>query len=304
MNQPQSAPEHVPVMADEVLEWLSPEPGRVMADGTVGMGGHASRIAERLGSEGHIVGLDRDPEALARAKTALADAPCRVTLIHTPFSKMQSALNNAGIDQVDGILLDIGVSSMQLDRAERGFSFRQAGPLDMRMDPTTGQTAADLVNSLAEEELARIFYEYGEERFSRRIAKRVVAARGCETIDTTDRLADVVSEAVPRRGRIHPATRVFQALRIAVNDELGELESGLAAARSMLAPGGRLVVITFHSLEDRIVKQTFKRWAKDKDIHLHTKKVIKPGREECRVNRRARSAKIRVCEKLNVGDRA
>lgn len=298
MESNESSPSHVPVLLQEVLEWMRPSVGGVCVDGTLGLAGHAREIAQQLGASGHLIGLDRDPNALELARERLAGAPCQVTLLHTPFDRIRTALSGIGVSAVNGILLDIGVSSMQLDTAERGFSFGKPGPLDMRMDPTTGLTAADLIQTEPEEELARIFYEYGEERFSRRIAKRIVEQRGKATINETDVLAQVVAAAVPRRGRIHPATRVFQALRIAVNDELGQLDRGLDEALTCLAPGGRLLLITFHSLEDRLVKQRFRRWKQEKRILLHTKKVVKPTREECLANRRARSAHLRVCERL------
>ncbi len=293
-----SLPEHLPVMVAEVLEWLEPRPGEAVVDGTIGLGGHALRLAAAVGEAGHVIGIDRDPEALEICRRTLAGASARVTLASACFGQVREVLEEHGIESVDRALLDLGVSSLQLERPERGFSFRRDGPLDMRMTPAGGRPAADLVATLSDVELARIFYEFGEERFSRRIARTIVETRTCTTINSTARLAELVASAVPRRGRIHPATRVFQALRIAVNDELGELTRGLPALRKVIRPGGRLVVISFHSLEDRIVKNVFREWAASGSVRLIRKKVVKPSREECRLNRRARSAKLRVCEVL------
>ncbi len=292
------SPRHAPVMPQEVLEWLAPQPGDIYLDGTLGLGGHARLVAEKIGANGALIGLDRDDDALAVAAERLKDAPCRVKLVKSRYAEMISASESVGIAGVDRILLDLGVSSLQLDKAERGFSFMRPGPLDMRMGQAESLTAQELVMTLPEEKLARIIYEYGEERFSRRIAKSIVETRAKETINTTDRLAEIVANAQPGRGKIHPATRTFQALRMAVNDELGELETGLQAAVKLLNPGGRLVVITFHSLEDRLAKNVLRTMAEDNMITLPKKKVVKPSRAECLVNKRARSAKLRVAEKL------
>lgn len=288
---------HIPVLLDEVLAWLDPRPGETALDGTLGLAGHARTVAAKLGPEGRLIGLDRDPAALERARAALSDVPCRVDCVHAAYSTLGEALASLNVPGAHRMLLDIGVSSLQLDTPERGFSFRDDGPLDMRMDTTRGAMATDLVNGLPEKELADLIYKFGEERASRRIAKTIVAQRAHEPIQSTGALASLIEASLGRRGRIHPATRTFQALRIAVNDELGELERGLAAAKAHLLPGGRLVVITFHSLEDRMVKQAFRAWAAEDDWTLPVRKVVKPTRTECEQNRRARSAKLRVIER-------
>ncbi|MBN2711913.1 MAG: 16S rRNA (cytosine(1402)-N(4))-methyltransferase RsmH [Planctomycetes bacterium] len=298
MSEREIKPSHLPVMPEECLEWLDPQPGETVVDGTLGLGGHSALFAEKVGLEGHIIGLDRDTNAIELARANLEGVQAKTSLLHSAYSEMVQALSRIGVGKVDRVFLDIGVSSMQLDVPERGFSFMRDGPLDMRMNQSAGETAADLVATLSEEELANIIYRYGEEKYSRRIAKSIVAARGSESINTTARLAEIVEQAVPRRGRIHPATRVFQALRIAVNDELGELERGMGAAISLLRPGGRLAILTFHSLEDRIAKNIMRGWLADGVATLPKRKVIKPKYEECKVNPRARSAKLRVAEKI------
>lgn len=291
-------PRHIPVLAAEVLADLDLQPGEIVLDGTVGLGGHARKIAAKIGPTGLLIGLDRDPFALAIAMETLTKAPTKITLIQARFSELQSYLNRLGIPQVNCVLLDIGTSSMQMDTPERGFSFQHDGPLDMRMNPTRGQTAADIIANTPETELADLIYQYGEERYSRRIAKTIVEHRQQMPIITTGQLAKVVEQAVRRRGRIHPATRVFQALRIVVNAELEELEQGILAARNVLCPGGRLSVISFHSLEDRILKWKFREWEAAGSVRLVRKKVVKPSHAECCENRRARSAKLRTCIKL------
>lgn len=288
---------HIPVLAQEVLQWLDPQPGETYVDGTLGLGGHALLVSAALGAQGRIIGLDRDRNALERAGRRLEAAPCAVTLRHCRYSQMDKELASIGVPAVDRILLDIGVSSMQLDRAERGFSFMRDGPLDMRMDDTQPLTAEEIVMTWPQEELVRIFWEYGEERYSKKIAGFIADERLKLTINTTAHLAAVVERAVRRTGKIHPATRVFQALRIAVNDELGELERGLAAALRVLRPGGRLALITFHSLEDRLAKYRMREMAAAGLATLPHKKVIKPAYAESSVNRRARSAKLRILQK-------
>ncbi len=290
--------QHTPVMPNEVLSGLAVRPGMTVLDGTVGLGGHAELLAQAAGPEGRLIGLDRDPEALSLARERLGSVPAPFTLVHARYSELQRVLADLGIPAVDRILLDIGVSSLQLDRPERGFGFRHDAPLDMRMDPGEAQTAADLLATFPEEELARIFRTYGEERFAGRIAKRIAEERRDGPITTTAELAGLVERVVPRRGRIHPATRVFQALRIVVNDELGELERGLSAAAGALRPAGRLAVIAFHSLEDRIVKTAFRTWAGEGRVRLLPRKCIKPAREECLANPRSRSARLRVLERI------
>lgn len=251
--------EHIPVLPAETLDGLDIRPGGTYIDGTLGGGGHTAAMLER--GAGRVLGIDQDPAALQAAQERLQPYGDRVTLLHGNFRAIDTLARAHGFTNVDGILLDIGVSSHQLDAGERGFSFNQAAPLDMRMDPTQGATAADLVNTLPETELADIIYRYGEERASRRIAKRIVEQRQRTPLQTTTELADLVLRALGGRKdeRIHPATRTFQALRIAVNDELGALEEALPAAVELLAVGGRLAVISFHSLEDRIVKEFMRR---------------------------------------------
>lgn len=303
-------------MPAEVLACLAPRPGGVYVDGTLGGGGHARLILEASAPDGVLIGFDRDPAALAAAGERLSSFGNRVRLVRGNYGEMAEALGNLGIDAVDGFLLDIGVSSHQLDTAERGFSFQVDAPLDMRMDPDAGRTAATLVNELAEGELARIIRDYGEERWAKRVASFIVKARQDQAIESTLQLVDIVKGAIPRgawEDRIHPATRTFQALRIAVNDELGSLERGLAAGIALLAPGGRGVVISFHSLEDRIVKNTFRRYAQGctcpKDfplcvcggkarLRILTGRPVVAGEAEVAGNPRARSAKLRAVEKL------
>ena len=290
--------EHLSVMPSEVLEWLNLHEGKVVLDGTLGLGGHSSLIADKIGPSGYLIGLDRDENAIEIAAARLNNAPCKVDICHSRYSDMLKALDKLGVPGVDGVLLDIGVSSMQLDRSDRGFSFMREGPLDMRMDKSSGMTAADIVMNYSEEELARVIYEYGEERFSRRIAKMIVEYRKTEKIESTLQLAGIIEKAVHRRGRIHPATRSFQGLRIEVNQELKELEDGIAAAVSALNSGGRFVLLTFHSLEDRIAKYRMRELAEQGVVKLTKRKVVKPSYQECQVNRRARSAKLRVVEKI------
>ncbi len=291
-------PVHLPVMPAEVLELLAPQSGDAAVDGTTGMGGHSGLIGEKIGPEGRLICFDRDAEALAIARDNLAGLACRRDFVNQPFECMERELARLEAVPVRRILLDLGVSSMQLDRAERGFSFMRDGPLDMRMDRKGGLSARDIVNSWPEERLRHILEVLGEERFSRRLAKSIVEAREKRPIETTGELSALALAAVPRRGKIHPATRLFQALRMQTNDELGGLSRGLAAAGRVLAPGGRLAVITFHSLEDRLVKRTFLRWRELGAAELVNAKAVLPGREETRGNPRARSAKLRVVERL------
>jgi len=282
--------EHVPVLLEEVVAGLAVRPGALFVDGTYGAGGH-SRALAALGAR--VLAFDRDPAA--RVEPEFAGS---IELVHRNFDELASVLDERGLEGVDGVLFDLGVSSMQLDRPERGFSFQTDGPLDMRMNSGTGQSAADLIASSEESELADIIYRYGEERASRRIARAIVAARDAgRAPERTLDLARLVSGAVHVRGRrerIHPATRTFQALRIAVNDELGALERGLEAAIERTVPGGRIAVITFHSLEDRIVKQTFRA---DSRLVVLTKKPIVAGDSERDDNARSRSAKLRLAER-------
>jgi 16S rRNA (cytosine1402-N4)-methyltransferase len=289
-------PRHVPVLPAEVLEHLDPQPGQTVVDCTVGAGGHARLIAERLGPAGRLVGLDQDPAMLELARPRLEGLPA--TLVHGNFDQLPEVLHNLGIAAVDGVLADLGFSSAQLETPERGFSFQTPGPLDMRMDPTAGEPARVLLRQLSEPDLADVFWRFGEERFSRRIARKIVEVRRRQPIETTDQLADLVRRCVPRpRGRRHlidPATLVFQALRIAVNDELGALDRLLASLPRCVRAGGRAVLISFHSLEDRLVKRAFQ----DKEHwQVRTRKPVQASEEEVRNNPRARSAKLRAAEK-------
>jgi 16S rRNA (cytosine1402-N4)-methyltransferase len=281
-------PRHVPVLADEVIRLADPHPGQIWVDCTTGGGGHARLIAERLGETGRLIGLDQDPTMLDRAWPVLDGLP--VTLVNANFDQLADVLRNLRLDRVDGVLADLGFASDQMDARDRGFSFRDDGPLDMRLNPTAGSTAADLVNRMSEAALADVFFEYGEERHSRRVAKRIVERRAIQPFATTAELADVVRRCVPRSGGIDPATRVFQALRIAVNDELGALERLLATLPSVVKPGGKAAIISFHSLEDRRVKQAFKT----DDWQPLTKKPVEAGDVETSRNPRSRSAKLRV----------
>jgi 16S rRNA (cytosine1402-N4)-methyltransferase len=299
---------HTPVLLPEVLEALTPA-DRVI-DGTLGAGGHTRALLDAGVPE--ILGLDRDPMALAIARENLADYSERVQIVHASYASMKDEARRLGWEQVGGILLDLGVSSMQLDRAERGFAFMQDGPLDMRFDPSSGGlTAADMVNYWDADELADVFFRYGEEQASRRLARAIVAGR---PYTTTRQLAAAIEQATPRREKIHPATRVFQALRIAVNDELRVIERTLPEAIDLLATGGRLAVISFHSLEDRIVKQTFRLESTDcicppnvpvctcghhARVKLVTRKPITATDAEIAQNPRSRSAKLRVVEKID-----
>ena len=291
---------HVPVLVSEALELLRPDRGGLFVDCTVGLGGHARALLERGATR--IVGIDRDPQALAITGSTLAPWADRVELVHADFRALDEVLDSRGLQLVDGALADLGVSSLQFDAPGRGFSFQRDERLDMRMDPTTGETAADLVARSTERELADAIYAYGEERFSRRIARAIVEARREQPIETTGRLAAIVRRALPRRGpsRIDPATRTFQAIRIWVNRELEGLDRFLAAAVRRLRTGARLVVITFHSLEDRIVKHTLRALEKrgDSGVKVLTKKPIVPGGEEVQRNPRARSAKLRAAERI------
>jgi 16S rRNA (cytosine1402-N4)-methyltransferase len=283
---PSPEPRHASVLPAETLHLLAPLPGETWVDATVGAGGHARLIAE---TAGRVIGLDQDPAMLELARPRLAGLP--VELIHANFDQLPEVLANLKLEKIDGVLADLGFCSDQLADPGRGLSFKTDGPLDMRLDPTVGQTAADLVNTLSESALADVFYEYGEERKSRWVAKRVVERRKDRPFETTADLADVVRRTVPRSGGIDPATRVFQALRLAVNDELGALDRLLAALPHVLKPGGRAGVISFHSLEDRRVKQAFR----NRDVwHPTTKKPVEAGDAEVVANPRARSAKLRV----------
>ena len=274
-----------------------------MVDCTVGLGGHSSLILEQEGFGGRVIGIDRDAEALEKAGKRLSAFSDRFTALHSNFGRIGEALEKVGCKTVDVILFDLGVSSLQLDAARRGFSFRNPGPLDMRMDPAAGRSAADLVSELSAADIAGILWEYGEERRSRRIAAAIVQERERGPIATTERLAEIVRRAVGgRKGRIDPATRTFQALRIAVNDELGELKRGLEGAVTHLNAGGRLGVISFHSLEDRIVKRFMRDLARNGRASLLTRKPVTATEQEIAANPRARSAKLRALRLESVGE--
>ncbi|HET7619488.1 MAG TPA: 16S rRNA (cytosine(1402)-N(4))-methyltransferase RsmH [Vicinamibacterales bacterium] len=289
---------HEPVLVSEVVDLLAPARGGTFLDCTVGLGGHSRALLEAGATR--LIGVDRDREALALAAEALAAWRDRVELVHADYRDVARELDARGIAAVDGALADLGVSSMQFDAEGRGFSFRRDEPLDMRMDRSQGMTAADLVRDLPEDELADVIFEYGEERHSRRIARAIVHARREAPVDTTGRLAAVVRRAVPHRGyqRIDPATRTFQALRIRVNQELEGLESFLAAVVARLLRGARLAVISFHSLEDRLVKHGFRALAAAGEVRILTKRPIVPGEAEVARNPRARSAKLRAVERF------
>jgi 16S rRNA (cytosine1402-N4)-methyltransferase len=288
---------HEPVLFEEVMTLLAPRPGGVYIDGTVGAGGHARGLLDRSAPDGRLLGIDQDLQALQIARQALAGYGVRVTLVHGSFAQLVTLAHQHGFYPADGVLLDIGVSSMQLATAERGLSWMLQGPLDMRMDPGTMETtAADLVNTLPEAELADLLYRYGEERLSRRIARAIVRAR---PLQTTTELADLIARTVGRRGRIHPATRSFQALRVVVNDEIEALAAGLRQGLEVLAPGGRLSLISFHSLEDRLAKYYFRQQAQDPaKVRLLTRKPLRASLAEQERNPRSRSAKLRAVEKL------
>ncbi|HXD88651.1 MAG TPA: 16S rRNA (cytosine(1402)-N(4))-methyltransferase RsmH [Urbifossiella sp.] len=286
-------PRHIPVLAAELLKLVDPQPGQTWVDGTVGGGGHSLLIAEKIGASGRLIGLDQDLSMLVLAGPRLEGLPA--TLVHANFDQLPSVLRNFGINAVDGVVADLGFASDQVDERQRGLSFRDDGPLDMRLDPSTGTTAADLVNTLSEEALADVFFELGEERHSRRVARRIAERRGEKPFATTAELAEVVRRCVPRSGAIDPATRVFQALRIAVNDELGALDRLLAALPKIVKPGGAAAIISFHSLEDRRVKQAFR----NADVwQALTKKPVEADDAEVNRNPRARSAKLRVARRV------
>jgi 16S rRNA (cytosine1402-N4)-methyltransferase len=307
--------EHIPVVYDQVLAGLQVRPGRDYIDATVGAAGHAAGILQASAPNGRLLGLDTDPEAIAFAREQLARFGERVVLHRANFRDLLGVARSLGFDEVDGILMDLGFSSRQMADSHRGFSFNRNGPLDMRMDPSRGPSAADLVNELPEEELADLLWRYGEERHSRRIARAIVSDR---PITTTGQLADLVARLVGHREKIHPATRTFQALRIAVNDELDALAQALPQARDLLKPGGRLAVISFHSLEDRIVKRFYQQESRDcicppelpvcicghhATLRIVTRKPIRPDEGEVDENPRSRSAKLRIAERLGTGAR-
>jgi 16S rRNA (cytosine1402-N4)-methyltransferase len=302
---------HLPVLLHQTISSLQPDPGKLFLDGTVGGGGHALALLEAGAS---VIGCDQDPEALMEAARQLKRFPDRVKLLESNFAYVVEKLVDLEVTEFDGILLDLGVSSHQLDTPSRGFSFLGDGPLDMRMGPHVRRTAADIVNQASEEELAKIFFEFGEERAGRRLASRIVKVRSRMPLRRTLDLVGVIESVIPKRGPRHPATKAFQALRIAVNSELDNLKLGLRRLSAYVKKGGRMAVITFHSLEDRIVKQYFREvsqewidrpeWSAPRRnpafaFRLVTARPIEPGEEEIKGNSRARSAKLRVIERIN-----
>ena len=304
-----AAEEHVPVLYREVLAGLQVRPGGRYIDATIGAGGHATGILETSTPDGRLLGIDADPEAVTFAQHILQRFGDRAVVVASNFRDLRDVAVANSFEQVDGVLMDLGFSSRQLAAAERGFSFDQDGPLDMRLNPNQGQTAAELINDLSETELADLIWRYGEERYSRRIARAIVAAR---PVTTTRELAELVARRVGRREKIHPATRVFQALRIAVNDELGALAEALPQARDLLRPDGRLAVIAFHSLEDRVVKKFYQQETRDcicppevpscvcghrATLGVVTRKPIRPSDEEVKANPRSRSARLRIAHR-------
>jgi 16S rRNA (cytosine1402-N4)-methyltransferase len=292
---------HDPVLLKEIVEFLSPQPGQIFVDCTLGRAGHASAIAPHLGPNGLLIGLDADPRNLEFAQQKLASAPCRVRLFHANFSELWEVLKEAGIDHVDSILADLGISTNQLFDERYGLSFAQNMPLDMRIDPRTGQTAADLVNKMREDDLANVLYNLAQERYSRRIARKIVEARTLSPITSTERLAELVRSVIPTRGkgpeRIDPATRTFMALRMKVNHELENLDTLLNQGPKFLKPGGRIGIVSFHSMEDRAVKQAFRSAEQTGLLKILTKKPLSPTDSEITSNPRSRSAKLRVAQR-------
>jgi 16S rRNA (cytosine1402-N4)-methyltransferase len=308
---------HIPVLPQEVLAYLTPQPGEVFLDGTLGMGGHSSLIAQALGPEGTIIGIDQDEKALSIAKAKLKDFPGKTLFFLGNFRYLEEYLEQEGISTVDGVLFDLGVSSLQLDTGERGFSYWQDAPLDMRMDQSSGLSAAEFINTAKKREIAEIIRVFGEERWASRIAEFIVEERKKKPIHTTGELVEVIKAAIPaaaRRTGPHPARKTFQALRIHVNQELEALEEGLKAGIKRLSPGGRMAVISFHSLEDRVVKRVFQEKARacwcppklpvcvcggqNQQVEILTSRPVLPQKTELDRNPRSRSAKLRALRKL------
>lgn len=308
--------EHVSVLLNECIEGLAIKPNGTYVDGTLGGAGHASVVCSHLSEEGHFIGIDQDNNALAVSKERLKDVKAKVSIVKSNFEQTASVLEELGVDQIDGMLIDLGVSSHQLDEADRGFSYMHDAPLDMRMNQDSKYSAYDVVNKMSEEEIHRIIKEYGEERWAKRVAQFIVEARAEKPIETTYELVDIIKKAIPQGARKdgpHPAKRTFQAIRIAVNRELEIIAPTIEDVVGKLAPGGRLCIITFHSLEDRIVKQAFRKLenpctcakefpvcvcGKVPQVKVITRKPILPSDEEVEVNPRSRSAKLRIVEKL------
>ena len=306
---------HDPVMVEEVLEWLNPTPGGVWVDATIGSGGHAEQVADRIGSGGRLIGLDVDPEAISLCRKRSESWNCRTELVQSGYEDLPAVLDDLEVHKANGILVDLGVSSIHLDRAERGFSFRKEGPLDMRMDPGKSPDAAGWLAEASEADIRRVLWRYGEERRAQAIARAVVRERTIQPIRTTGRLAEIVLRCFPdrdRAGRVHPATRTFQALRLVVNEELERLERLLSFLPARLELGGRVVFLAYHSLEDRLVKKALQRWSgKDDPVRgrlpvrgeivgpmaILTRKVIRPSGSEVAQNPRARSARLRAAER-------
>jgi len=287
-------------MLQEVLEYLDPKPGEVIVDATLGTAGHSEVILEKIGSSGTLIAVDRDPESLEAARQRLGDRAGKVHFVRGNFSELDQLLKELNIDKVDGVLFDLGISSFQLENPERGFSFQAEGPLDMRLDRESYISAYDLVNNLNEDEISNMLWTFGEERWHNRIARRLVEERKEHPIATTAQLSDIVIKAIParfRHGRMHAATRTFQAVRIAVNRELEVLETALRKAINLLSPGGRICVIAFHSLEDRIVKLNFRAAAQEGSLSILTPKPLVPAAEEAKRNPSSRSSKFRAAEK-------
>jgi 16S rRNA (cytosine1402-N4)-methyltransferase len=315
--------DHIPVMLEEVMHWIAPKPGGVYMDATLGLAGHAARLMDMTGGEALLLGLDRDEQALAKAETTLARFGENVQLAHISFQHFSRALREVGWDKLDGVIADLGVSSLQLDSPERGFSFLHDGPLDMRMDPGSGgEPAAGIVNGASFERLRQMLWDYGEEPMAGRIARAIVAARETARIESTLELARIVAAAYPAKRRAlsrnHPATKTFQALRLEVNQELREIEVFLERIVDYLRPGARIAVISFHSLEDRIVKRAFRKdstgclcpreyplcqCGHEKKLRLPFRKPLLPSEEEMRANSRSRSAKLRVAERIDGEER-
>jgi len=299
MDDITDTPLHKPVMVDEVLDYLNLQSGQTILDCTVGSGGHAVRILDKIKPDGFLIGIDKDMEILQTTKQSLSKITGKFKLYHADYSDIDEVLRQADIDEVNGVLLDLGVSSLQFDQADRGFSFAKEAPLDMRMDRSCGITAQNLIQRLSETELAELLWKYGEERWSRRIARAVLKEEKGAGITSTRQLAAIVERVVPRgKSKIHPATRVFQALRIAVNKELDNLEIFLDKIYNYMALGARIVIISFHSLEDRIVKNKFIQKAKQNIFKVLTKKPVTPREAEIEENVRSRSAKLRAAERI------
>ena len=315
--------DHIPVMLEEVMHWIAPKPGGVYMDATLGLGGHSAKLMELTGGQARLLGLDRDEQALAKAGERLARYGDNVQLAHTSFQHFPRVVREAGLDLFDGVIADLGVSSLQLDSPDRGFSFIHDGPLDMRMDPGSGgEPAAGIVNNASYEHLRQLLWDYGEEPMAGRIARAIIKARKTARIESTLELARIVAAAYPAKRRAlsrnHPATKTFQALRLEVNQELREIEFFLERIVDYLRPGARIAIISFHSLEDRIVKRAFRKESTgclcpreyplcqcghEKKVRLPFRKPLIPGEEEMRANSRSRSAKLRVAERIAVEER-